>query len=59
MIMIATDGTLINSNGRPRNASTYARVFDVYIREQKALTLIDAIRRLSLVPAQRLESFVP
>ncbi len=31
----------------------------VYVREQKALTLMEAIRRGSLAPAQRLEAFTP
>ena len=58
-VMIASDGTLTNGKGHPRSAGTYARVLGVYVREQKALTLMDAIRRSSLMPAQRLESFVP
>jgi N-acyl-D-aspartate/D-glutamate deacylase len=58
-VIIASDGTLTDGKGHPRSAGTYARVLGVYVREQKALTLMDAIRRSSLMPAQRLESFVP
>jgi N-acyl-D-aspartate/D-glutamate deacylase len=31
----------------------------VYVREQKALSLMDAIRKMSLLPAQRLDKSVP
>jgi N-acyl-D-aspartate/D-glutamate deacylase len=59
MVMIASDGRLTNGKGHPRSAGTFARVLGVYVREQKALTLMDAIRKMSLMPAQRLESSVP
>jgi N-acyl-D-aspartate/D-glutamate deacylase len=59
MVMIASDGTLTDGKGHPRSAGTYARVLGVYVREEKALTLMEAIRRSSLAPAQRLESFAP
>jgi N-acyl-D-aspartate/D-glutamate deacylase len=50
-VMIASDGILEH----PRSAGTYARVLGKYVREEKALTLMDAIRKSSLLPAQRLE----
>ncbi len=59
MVMIASDGLLSNGQGHPRSAGTYARVLGVYVREQKVLTLMEAIRRASLAPAQRLEAFTP
>ncbi len=52
IVMIASDGI----SEHPRSAGTYARVLGRYVREQKALTLMDAIRKASLLPAQRLES---
>jgi N-acyl-D-aspartate/D-glutamate deacylase len=59
MVMIASDGLLSNGQGHPRSAGTYARVLGVYVRERKVLTLMEAIRRSSLAPAQRLEAFTP
>jgi amidohydrolase family protein len=59
IVMIASDGLLSNGQGHPRSAGTYARVLGVYVREQKVLTLMEAIRRASLAPAQRLEAFTP
>src|SRR6266851_180208 len=54
MVMIASDGILENGKGHPRAAGTYARVLARYVREQHALSLIDALRKMSLLPAQRL-----
>ena len=53
-VMIASDGILDNGKGHPRAAGTYARVLGRYVREQHALTLMDAIRKMSLMPADRL-----
>ncbi|HTP34484.1 MAG TPA: amidohydrolase family protein [Candidatus Acidoferrales bacterium] len=53
-VMIASDGILNEGKGHPRAAGTYARVLGRYVREQHALTLADAISRMTLLPAQRL-----
>lgn len=57
--MIASDGYLHDGKGHPRGAGTYARMLGYWVREQKALPLMDAIRKMSLMPAQRLEKYVP
>jgi N-acyl-D-aspartate/D-glutamate deacylase len=59
MVMIASDGMLNGGKGHPRSAGTYARLLGVYVREKQALSLMEAIRRASLAPAKRLESFTP
>jgi N-acyl-D-aspartate/D-glutamate deacylase len=59
LTMIASDGELINGKGHPRTAGTYSRVLGHYVRETKTLTLMDALRRMTLMPAQRLEQRVP
>jgi N-acyl-D-aspartate/D-glutamate deacylase len=59
LVMIASDGIIENGKGHPRGAGTYARVLGKYVREEKALTLMDAVRKSSLMPAQRLESMSP
>ena len=53
-VMIASDGELEDGKGHPRGAGTYARVLGRYVREQHALTLMEALRRMSLLPAERL-----
>jgi dihydroorotase len=53
-VMIASDGILENGKGHPRAAGCYARVLGRYVREQHTLSLMDAVRKMSLLPAQRL-----
>jgi N-acyl-D-aspartate/D-glutamate deacylase len=51
LVMIASDG----EHEHPRNAGTYSRILSRYVRDLRTVTLIDAIRKMSLMPAQRLE----
>ncbi|HTB90476.1 MAG TPA: amidohydrolase family protein [Steroidobacteraceae bacterium] len=51
LVMIASDG----EDGHPRNAGTFSRVLARYVRERGSITLMDAIRKMALMPAQRLE----
>jgi N-acyl-D-aspartate/D-glutamate deacylase len=53
-IIIASDGWLIHGKGHPRAAGTYARVLARYVREQHALTLMEALRKMTELPAERL-----
>lgn len=58
-IMVASDGLLTDGKGHPRGAGTYARVLGRYVREEKQVPLMTALRKMTLLPAQRLESFAP
>jgi N-acyl-D-aspartate/D-glutamate deacylase len=58
--MIAADGgSLEDGRGHPRSAGSHARVLGVYSREKGVLPLMDAIRKMTLLPAQRMEKAVP
>lgn len=59
LTMIASDGILDHGKGHPRTAGTYTRVLGRYVRERGDLTLMDAIRKMTLSPAQRLERRAP
>jgi dihydroorotase len=59
LVMVASDGLIEKGKGHPRGVGTFARVLGRYVREQKALSLMDALRKMALMPAQRLESAVP
>ncbi len=59
LTMIASDGHLANGKGHPRTAGTYALVLGRYVREEKALDLMTALRKMTLMPAQRLEKRAP
>lgn len=54
-VIVASDGISLH----PRGAGTRARVLSRYVRELKTLGLVDAIRKMTLLPAQRLESLTP
>jgi N-acyl-D-aspartate/D-glutamate deacylase len=54
LTMIASDAVMQNGKGHPRAAGAFARVLARYVRDQRTLTLSDAIRKMSLMPAQRL-----
>jgi N-acyl-D-aspartate/D-glutamate deacylase len=59
LTMIASDGFIENGRGHPRTSGTYAKVLGKYVREEKGLTLGDAIRKMTIEPARRLEARVP
>ena len=54
LVAIASDGILESGKGHPRAAGTFARVLGRYVREQHALTLMDALRKMTVLPANRL-----
>jgi len=59
---IANPLTMIISDGNhyhPREAGTYSRVLGKYVREEKVLTLMEALRKMTVMPAQRLEQRAP
>lgn len=55
LTMIASDGF----SKHPRGAGTYCRILGRYVREQGSLTWMGALRKMTLMPAQRLEKRVP
>jgi N-acyl-D-aspartate/D-glutamate deacylase len=59
LTMIASDGILEGRKGHPRTAGTYSRVLGNYVRDKGTLTLIEALTKMTLMPAQRLERRVP
>ena len=60
MVMIASDGLPITGPKiHPRGQGTFSRVLGHYVREEKALDLMTALRKMTLMPAQRLEKHAP
>jgi dihydroorotase len=43
----------------PRRTGTHARVLAVYVRERRLLSLNDAVKKMTLLPARRLERIIP
>jgi N-acyl-D-aspartate/D-glutamate deacylase len=59
-VMIASDGVpFVNGTGHPRGAGTFARVLGYYSREKGLLPLMDALAKMTIMPARRLEGYVP
>jgi amidohydrolase family protein len=58
-VMIASDGGLTEGQGHPRSAGSFARVLGRYVREQNVMPLAQAVRKMSYMPAQALEDWVP
>ena len=54
LVEIASDGILENGKGHPRAAGTFTRVLGRYVREQHVLTLMEALRKMTMAPADRL-----
>jgi N-acyl-D-aspartate/D-glutamate deacylase len=58
--MIVSDGLVFpNLVAHPRSSGTSAHVLGDLVRERKLLPLMDAIAKMTLLPAQRLERLVP
>lgn len=58
-VMVASDGMPYAPGAHPRSAGTFARFLGRYVRDEKVLTLMDALRKITLMPAQRLENVSP
>lgn len=52
---LATEGVFLKSNPHPRAYGNFARVLGKYARDEKALTLSDAVRKLTALPAANLK----
>ena len=59
-VIAASDGIPF-SEGRahPRGAGTFSRILGHYARDEGVLSLMDALRKMTLLPAQRLEAMAP
>jgi N-acyl-D-aspartate/D-glutamate deacylase len=59
-VMVGSDGVpLTNGGGHPRGVGTYARILGHYVRDQKVIDLMTALRKITVMVAQRLEPYVP
>jgi N-acyl-D-aspartate/D-glutamate deacylase len=58
-VMIASDGMPYAPGAHPRGAGTFSRVLGFYVRERKVLPLMDALAKMTIMPARRLEPIAP
>lgn len=52
--MIGSDGILFGGDGHPRASGTFPRVLGKYVREEKVISLLDALAKMTVRPADRL-----
>ncbi len=57
--MIASDGMPYAKLAHPRTAGTFSRVLGKYVREEQVISLPEAINKMTLLPANRLEGMAP
>ena len=59
-VMVASDGVpFVGDFSHPRSAGTFARILGYYVRDEQALSMMVALRKMTLDPAKRLEAFAP
>jgi N-acyl-D-aspartate/D-glutamate deacylase len=58
-VIVASDAMPYAKGAHPRGGGTFSKVLGEYVREMKATTLMEALRRMTLLPAQRLEAMAP
>jgi len=58
-VMVASDGMPYAPGAHPRSAGTFSRFLGRYVRDRQLLPLMDALRKITLMPAQRLEQVAP
>lgn len=56
---IGSDGMPYAPKAHPRTAGTFSRVLGKYVREEQVISLTEALRKMTLMPAQRLEGIAP
>ena len=59
LVMITSDGVIVNGKGHPRGAGTFTHVLGQLTRDEGHLTLMEALAKMTLMPAQRLERAAP
>ena len=52
---LAPEGVFLKANPHPRAYGSFARLLGKYVREEKVIPLAEAIRRLTLLPAENLK----
>lgn len=57
--MVGSDGGLTNGVGHPRSSGSFARVLGLYAREHEIISLSNAIAKMTIMPAKRMEKRCP
>lgn len=52
-VMVGSDCGFVNRHGHPRGAGAFPKVIREYVREKKLLTLMEALKKMTVLPADR------
>jgi len=58
-VMIGSDAIVDTGNNHPRATGCFSRALGLYAREKQTISLMAALRKMTILPAQRLERKVP
>ena len=58
-VMVASDGMPYAPGAHPRSAGTFSRFLGRYVRDEGLMSLMEGVRKITLMPAQRLETVSP
>lgn len=59
-VIIGSDGIpFVDGRAHPRGAGSFSRVLGKYVREENLLSLMTALSKMTILPAQRLETIAP
>jgi N-acyl-D-aspartate/D-glutamate deacylase len=60
LVMIGSDAILEpGNNNHPRSTGCFARTLGHYVRDEEVLSLVDALAKMTIMPARRLEAAAP
>jgi len=60
LVMIGSDGILEpGDNNHPRAAGCFSRVLGRYVRDEGAISLVDGLAKMTIMPARRLQAAAP
>jgi len=59
LTMIASDGFIEDGRGHPRTSGSYSKVLGQYVREEGLLDLSEAVAKMTIMPARRLQERAP
>lgn len=58
-IVASDSGGLTDGRGHPRSVGTFSRLLGLYVREKKIISLMEAIQKITFLPATRMEKSIP
>ena len=58
-VMIGSDAILTDGNNHPRATGCFSRTLGRYARDKGTITLVEALAKMTILPAKRLEAKVP